>query len=62
MKAHLWLYLDENFIHTNLVANKMIVYQNNLPNGLKLAIGKGSRYSIIDVGLKTVLLLIQNSF
>jgi hypothetical protein len=40
----------------------MIVYQNNLPNGLKLAIGKGSRYSIIDVGLKTVLLLIQNSF
>ncbi len=30
----------------------MIVCQNNLPNGLKIPIGKGARYSIIHAGSK----------
>lgn len=48
----LWIYLDETFIHKNLTSDQMIVCQNNLPNGLKIPIGKGARYSIIHAGSK----------
>jgi hypothetical protein len=46
-----WVYLDESFVHKNLVTNQVIICNSELL-GLKLQIGKGLRFSIIAAGNK----------
>jgi transposase len=45
----LWVYLDETYVHKNLVNNEIIVCNSELPN-VKIPIGKGLRFSIIHAG------------
>jgi hypothetical protein len=43
----LFVYLDETYIYKNLITKEIIISDNEIPD-LKIPIGKGIRFSIID--------------
>jgi hypothetical protein len=55
------IYLDETFIHKNLTNNKIILCDNQLTD-LKLLIGKGLRFSILDAESVNGFIKMQNLF
>jgi len=45
------VYLDETFVHQNIVNDKLLVCDNELPP-IKISSGKGSRFIILHCGSK----------
>ncbi len=59
-----FIYLDQTFIHKNLVTKKVLLCDQQLSE-IKLKIGRGDRYSMIDTGskngfIKNSLLVLKN--